>query len=522
MILLDAAESRELDRLSQHRFGIPSYALMTRAGEAVARAALAHRPDAVSGGVTIIAGKGNNGGDGLVAARKLRQLGVATEVVMLAPAAGLKGDAARACGEYQASGGALGELAEDAALPEFNFGVVIDAVFGTGLNAPIGGLPARVIEHINRREIPTIAVDIASGVNADSGAIMGIAIRAERTVTFGCAKYGHVSYPGAEFSGEVQVEDIGFAPDALRIVKPHGCLFERDDAALLLHPRPAASHKGSYGHLLIIAGSRGKGGAAVLAARGALRSGAGLVTAAIPDDIASIVAGAQAELMTEAMPARDGHFDAAPTIERLSSLLEGKSAIAVGPGLGVSNDTQRLLDWLIRHGAHPMRPLLIDADGLNAVAAIGAPVLKDAAGPVVLTPHPGEMARLLGCDISTVNADRIGAARRLMMLTGAHVLLKGAHSVIATPAGEIAINSSGNPGMATGGMGDVLSGIVGALMGQHFTPGDALKLGVFMHGHAADRLARSKGRFGYLAGDLALELPAAFTEIGYGVDPLNH
>jgi len=513
MLLLDAAQSRELDRLTQERFGVPSYALMTRAGEAVARAALRHFPGAPSRGVTIVAGKGNNGGDGLVAARKLLQLGIPTEVLLFTPTASLKGDAARACADYNAAGGALTEVTASTPLPQLSSAVVIDAIFGTGLNAPVAGLPARIIEHLNRLETPRLAVDIASGVNADTGAIMGVAARAARTVTFGVAKFGHFSYPGAAHCGDLEIAEIGFAPKAFALLQPHGCLYERAEAARLLRPRPAASHKGSYGHLLIVAGSRGKGGAVVLASRGALRSGAGLVTAAIPDEIAAVVASGQAELMTEPMPARDGHFDAAPCIARLEPLLQGKSAIVAGPGLGASDDAQQVVDWLIRRGAQPNRPLLLDADGLNVVSRMGPAFLKHASGPLVLTPHPGEMARLLGSDTAAVNADRIGAARQLVALTGANVLLKGARSVIATAGGELAINGSGNPGMATPGMGDVLSGIVGALMGHQLSPADALKLGVFVHGHAADRLAGRIGEFGYLAGDLALELPAAFTEI---------
>lgn len=513
MILLSAAESRELDRLSQERYGIASYSLMTRAGEAVAEAVMRHWPEASRASVLVIAGKGNNGGDGFVAARKLRSEGVPARVLLLAAGAELKGDAARAYRQYTEKGGHVIELHDNAPIPEINAGVVIDAIFGTGLNAAIRGNAARVIEHLNRLDEPIVAVDIASGVNADSGAIMGVAIKASRTVTFGYAKYGHVSYPGAAHCGELHVEEIGFAREALTELAPKGCLFEREEAARLIGPRATESHKGTYGHVLIVAGGYGKGGAAILASRGALRAGAGLVTAAIPECIAGVVASGQAELMTEPMPERDGHFTAASTIERLRELVEGKNAIVSGPGMGVSDDTRELITWLIHEAVQPDRPLLIDADGLNAIAAMGIGMLKQAAGPIVLTPHPGEMARLLNMSTGAINADRIGAARQLARATGANVLLKGARSVIVMADGQTVINSSGNAGMATAGMGDVLSGIVGALMGQGIAPGEALKLGVFMHGHAGDRLAGTMGGFGYLAGDLARELPPAFSEI---------
>ncbi len=513
MILLSAAKSRELDRLSQEKYGIPSYSLMTRAGEAVAESVIRHWPEAIRAGALIVAGKGNNSGDGLVAARKLRSEGIPARVLLLASAENLTGDAARAFRQFSEKGGQVIEFHADNPIPEIVAGVVIDAIFGTGLNALVRDLPARVIDHLNRLEVPIVAVDIASGVNADTGAIMGIAVNAARTVTFGFAKYGHVSYPGAAVCGELQIEDIGFAPAAVPELSPKGCFFERVDAAKLMSPRRANSHKGTYGHVMIVAGAYGKGGAAILASRGALRSGAGLVTAAIPESVAAVVASGQAELMTEPMPDYDGHFDAARTIERLHQLVAGKSALVTGPGLGVSDDIRELITWLIREGAQPHRPVLIDADGLNAIASMGVSILKSASGPVVLTPHPGEMARLLGTTVPEVNADRIGAAQQLFGATGANVLLKGARSVIVTADGQTVINSSGNPGMATAGMGDVLSGIIGALMGQGIAPSEALKLGVFMHGYAADRLAHRVGHFGYLAGDLAVELPGAFTEM---------
>ncbi len=514
MILLNAAESRELDRVSQAQYGIPSYTLMSHAGEAVAQAVARRWPAAVAPDVLVIAGKGNNGGDGFVAARGLAAAGRNVRVLLLVAIADLRDDAARACRDYVAAGGAAIERADETAIGGERPGVVIDALFGTGLNAPVQGPVRDVIEAVNRLDRPIVAVDIASGINADTGALLGAAINATLTVTFGFAKYGHVSYPGAEYCGELEVADIGFAPAAIGDLNPHGRLIDGAEARSLITPRARNTHKGNYGHALIIAGGRGKAGAAILVARGALRSGAGLVTAAIPACVSAIVAGGQAELMTEPIADRDGHFAEAPAIARLEQLIGGKDVIIVGPGIGTSDDIKGLTTWLIREGAQPDRPLLIDADGLNALALIGPGQLRSARGPIVLTPHPGEMARLLDTTTAAVNADRIGAARKLADLTGAHVILKGARSVIVGAAGEVAINSSGNAGMATPGMGDVMSGIIGALIGQRTKVEAAVALGVFVHGFAADRLAARVGRVGYLAGDLADELPAAFTEIG--------
>lgn len=511
MILLNATQSRELDRISQEKYGIPSYSLMTRAGEAVADALVERFPDAAAD-VLVVAGKGNNGGDGFVAARRLIQDGFAVRAVLLGRGADLKGDAARAYAEFRASGGkvieASGESGLDTALSK-RPSAVIDAILGTGLNAEVKDAPRRAIEIVNSFAVPAVAVDIASGVNSDTGAVMGAAIRASLTVTFGFAKFGHVSYPGAGQCGELRIADIGFASRAIDEIAPRGRFLERADLQHLIRARPVNSHKGMYGHPLVIAGSRGKSGAALLASRAALRVGAGLMTAAVPESIQPIVAAGQAELMTEPIADRDGHFDGDHAPDTLKILLDGKNALIVGPGIGVTDDTKRLVEWLILDVSERDRAMLIDADGLNALAAIGCETLKRALGPVVLTPHPGEASRLLGVDTEKINDDRVSAARSLAERTGAIVLIKGARSVIASPDGDVYVNSTGNPGMSTPGMGDALSGIVGALLGQHMRPLDALALGVFLHGYAADRVAARMGRVGYIAGDLIDELPAA-------------
>ncbi len=518
MILLTAQESRELDRLSQEKYGVDSYALMTRAGEAVATVTREKFAGAVRAGVLVVAGKGNNGGDGMVAARKLRQEGVPVRAVLLARHDSLRGDAARAYSEFSSLGGEVSEvLTEEALSRELSGrpGLVIDGIFGSGLSAEVTGLPRRAIESMNSLGVPIVAVDIASGVNCDTGAVMGIAVHASLTVTFGFAKFGHVSYPGAEHCGELRVADIGFAPEAVRDLAPRGRFLEADDVRGWLRPRPHNSHKGMYGHVMVIAGGRGKSGAALLASRGALRMGAGLVTAAVPASVADIVAAGQAELMTEPIADRDGQFDGHAAAKALSGLIQRMTALVAGPGIGVSTGTKDLVSWLIAEGTAPGRPMLLDADGLNAVAELGAEKLKAARGAVVVTPHPGEMARLLGTGTAVVNADRISAAKRLCGY-GPTVLLKGARSVIAAPSGEVYVNSTGNPGMSTPGMGDALSGMVGALLGQGMDPLRALALGVFMHGLAADRVAESYGRIGYIVADVVKELPRTIDALVYG------
>lgn len=520
MKLLNAAQSRQVDLLSQQKYAVPSYALMTRAGESVADESLARWSSArpLTQGALVVAGKGNNGGDGMVAARRLQERGAKVTAVLLGAVQALKGDAARACAEYVGAGGSVAQVEDEESLRRvFNagHGLIIDALFGTGLNAEVRGLPRLAVDLINASQGPVVAVDIASGVNSDTGAIMGTAIEAALTVTFGFAKFGHVSYPGARYCGELKVRDIGFPPAAVDDAGPAGLYLESADVRPLIKPRAADAHKGNFGHPLVIAGGLGKGGAALLASRAALRTGSGLVTAAIPACVAGVVAAGQAELMTEPMPDEAGHFAARPSIERLRALLPGKNALVCGPGIGVSADTKELITFLLQEGAAPQRPLLIDADGLNALAEIGAGMARGAAGPVVLTPHPGEMARLLSQSTAAVNADRISAARRLCEMTGAYCLLKGSRTVIASPAGVVYVNSSGNPGMATAGMGDALSGILGSLLGQGMDPLGALALGVFLHGAAADRIARRVGMAGYLAGDVIGEIPATIAALGY-------
>ncbi len=521
MKLLTAAESRQVDLLSQQKYGVASYALMTRAGEAVAEEIVTRwsSTTAFGQGVLVVAGKGNNGGDGMVAARRLTQLGVSAKAVLLGSGNALKGDAARAYADFVGASGAVGQITSEQSLRAAfaaKPGIVVDAIFGTGLNANIQGLPALAVELVDGCEAPVVAVDIASGVNSDTGAIMGAAVRAAVTVTFGFAKFGQVSYPGAGCCGDLKIVDIGFPPAAVEDVQPRGRYLEAADVRSLIAPRAADSHKGIFGHPLIIAGAMGKSGAAVLGSRAALRTGAGLLTAAIPQCVASVVAAGQAELMTEPMPDADGHFAARATIERLREVLPRKTALVVGPGMEVNSDTRALIQFLVRECASAECPLLIDADGLNALAEMGCALLRTGNGPFVLTPHPGEMARLLSVGTAAVNADRISAARRLCDLTGAHCLLKGNRTVIASPDGVVYVNSSGNPGMATPGMGDALSGIIGALLGQGMKPLDAMALGVYVHGAAADRVARRAGAVGYLAGDIIGELPATLAALEYG------
>jgi len=380
--------------------------------------------------------------------------------------------------------------------------VVVDALLGTGLNAPVSGLAAAVIEAVNRwaesSGRPVLAIDIASGLAADSGRPLGVAIRATVTATFGCAKIGQVVYPGIDYTGILDVVDIGIPPAALAAVHPRTSLLERGEVGRLLPPRPRDAHKGTFGHVLVVGGSRGKTGAALLAAEGAARAGAGLTTLAVPAALQAAFEGRVREVMTAALPEPG----------EIGSLLAGRAAVVCGPGLGVTDETRAVVAEVVRRTP---APLVLDADGLNIVAGTG--LLRERAGPTVVTPHPGEMARLLGCETAEVQADRLAAARRVARGEGVVVVLKGARTVIAAPDGEAAISPAGNPGMASGGTGDVLAGIVGGLLGQGLAPFDAAILGVLAHGAAGDRVAARQGEVGLLAGDLLAELPPTLAEL---------
>lgn len=516
MIVATAEEMRRMDRLTIEKYGVPGLALMERAGEGVARALLERFERAAKKGVLVVAGKGNNGGDGLVVARLLKKKRIRCEVALLAR----KGDLSRDAGEnlraYLKAGGKVfavidGAGAELASRLQGK-GLLVDAIFGTGLKTEVRGLYSDAIALMNASGLPIVAVDIPSGLDTDLGRPLGNAIQADMTVTLGYPKTGLVTYPGLSYAGELVVAEIGIDPAAAAEVAPKTGLLREEEMRWLVPLREPDTHKGTYGHLLVVAGARGKTGAAILACRAAMRSGAGLVTLAAPRSLNDILAGALVEVMTE--PLRD---DANEEMEPLGDeewgrLLEKKNALLFGPGIGVKDSTRGALRWLLRNLELPW---VIDADGLNNLALETAR-LRGAKSAPVITPHPGEMARLIGKDTAAVNRDRIGAARSFALEHRCHVVLKGARSVIATADGRVFINPTGNPGMASGGMGDVLAGILAALLGQGFSAEDAMKLGVFLHGFVADRIAAEKGEIGLIASDIIDHLPSGMRALAAG------
>jgi NAD(P)H-hydrate epimerase len=373
-------------------------------------------------------------------------------------------------------------------------------------------LYAKAINLINASGLPVIAVDLPSGLDADRGSSLGTAVQAEMTVTFGFPKVGEVIYPGLSHAGDLVVADIGIPEEAVEKVNPKSELLEQDQMAWLVPRREPDTHKGTYGHLFVLAGSRGKTGAAIMGCRAAMRVGTGLVTLAAPRSLNDIFAGALVEVMTEPLRDRPDEQPEPPGDEEWRRLLDKKSAVLFGPGIGVNDWCSTALRWLLQNLETPW---VIDADGLNNLAQEPRR-LRSAKTPPVLTPHTGEMARLTGSDTKTVNEDRVEIARRFAGEYHCHVVLKGARTVIATAGGRVFINPTGNPGMASGGMGDVLAGMLAGFLAQGFAVEDALRLGVFLHGFAGDLVASAKGEIGMIASDVIEMLPDGLRRLSEG------
>jgi NAD(P)H-hydrate epimerase len=490
--ILTRAQMQEADRIAIEEVGIPSLVLMEVAGRAVADAA-AERANGRP--ILVLSGTGNNGGDGVVAARHLHERGHDVTVVVL-------GDPDAASPDMVAQlamAARLGIAPEivsgsDAALDVASLverhGIVIDALFGTGLARAIEGWRAEVIEVVDASDAEIVAVDLPSGIDADTGAVLGVAFHADVTVTFQFPKFGHVLYPGRERTGELRVVDIGIPPSRLGDVRPFGEIVTGDVLSEAWPPRSADSHKGTYGHLLVVAGAPDRPGAALLAGRAALRSGAGLVTIASDAETIARIAGALDELMGLSL-------GASITSGAILDALETRTALAIGPSLDPATLAPVIRDVLERAKC----PAVVDA---GALAALGTDLawLRRRTYPTVLTPHPGEMARLFGGDARSVQSDRVGVARRVAEASGATVVLKGASTVIAGPDGRVGVILTGNPGMATGGSGDVLAGIVGALLAQGADAELAARAGAEAHGQAGDRAEADVGEVSLSASDL--------------------
>ena len=494
--------------------GIPSATLMENAGRGAATVLMGLLPalgvPRRGARVAIVCGKGGNGGDGFVVARWLRRRGMDPLVLLGARPEDIGGDAGAKLAALRRAG-VRPTVVEDAArVGALMSGakVVVDALLGTGTRGAPAGLTAALIEGINASGRPVVALDIPSGLPADGGAPAGVAVRATATLTFAGIKYGLVQPPGLDFAGRVTVVSIGI-PEAEVARGVRTWLIERADVAAHFPSRPRDGHKGTYGHLLVVAGSLGKTGAAALTARAAMRTGAGLVTVATAASQQPIVAGLVLEAMSEALAETAVGSLALGAGERVRELAGTRDAVALGPGLGLDADTQDLARSL---SGGLDRPLVIDADALTALAG-RLDLLRHAPAPRTLTPHPGEMARLLGVSVADVQRDRVAAARGVATGHGVHVALKGATTVVAAADGRVFLNPTGNPGMASGGTGDALTGMLGALLARRMAPVDALVCAVYLHGLAGDLAAARRGEESLIASDLIESIPDAFAAL---------
>lgn len=526
MKALTASEMREVDRLTTERYGIPSLQLMENAGAGFFEFLRSAYADVAASHAAILCGKGNNGGDGFVVARLLQEKGLNPQVYVFADLKTVRGDAAENLGRLKQSGARIEEITDlaqwDAVREEVaKSRVIVDALLGTGLKGKVEGLLASVIEDVNKisRDATSlqpegvVAVDTPSGLPSDGESAEGLVIRAHATVTFTAPKIGQLVARDAPCCGKLHVRDIGSPRELIEeLGKGKVRWIEPWEFRELPLVRQADSHKGKFGHVLVIAGSLGKSGAAILASRGALRAGAGLVTVATPNMVLPMVAAAQAEVMTEPLAStKVGTISAANgKADTLRALMQGKTLLAIGPGIGTHKETQRFVTSLVRQ---TNLPVILDADGLNAFAAGRARDLaKRKSEFLAITPHPGEMARLLGVSNAQVQADRLGIALKAAADWKAHVILKGFHTILATPKGRALVNTTGNPGMAKGGSGDVLTGILAGTVSQlGVQHGErALALGVYLHGRAADESVSQRAEEGLLAGEIADTLPATY------------
>jgi NAD(P)H-hydrate epimerase len=513
MRVLNAAQMRDADRRTIEDVGLPSLVLMENAGRQTVAAIEAMYADLAERQVAVLCGRGNNGGDGFVVARTLAQRGVGVSVFLIGRVADVRGDARTNLEILGRLGHTVVEIADSQAW-ELHFSevgdctLIVDAIFGTGLNAPVSGLIESVIADVNTSGIPVVAIDLPSGLSADSHEPIGPSIEAGLTVTLAAPKLPLVLPPADLRAGDIVIADIGIPAEVIDAVDgPRVELLTRASMRELLVPRTPDSHKGDYGRVLVVAGSVGKTGAAHLAAVGALRSGAGLVTVATPSSCAAIVASMAPEYMTEPLDEAVNGLDP-DGVDRLLEI--ARDVVAIGPGLGQAEATREFIKQLVDRAT---MPVVVDADGLNAFANDPDRLSGREGRDVIITPHPGEMARLVGMSTDEVQASRLEIARNFAIAHRVYVVLKGHRTLIATPDEKVFINPTGNPGMATGGTGDVLTGMIAAWLAQLLDAEAACKLAVYLHGMAGDLAEADEGEVAMTATDLVGHLSDAVLEL---------
>jgi len=514
MRILNAAQMREADRFTIDEIGLPSLVLMENAGRQVVAAMEAAFEAQLEGPVAVLCGRGNNGGDGFVVARTLLQRGIEAVVFVIGALSDVRGDARTNLDILGRLGVTVVEINDEQSW-ELHFSeisqctLIVDAIFGTGLKAPLAGMLETVVADVNASDIPIVSIDLPSGLSSDTPHLIGDCMDASMTVTLAAPKIPLIVPPGEAHAGDVVIADIGIPYEVIEgLDGPHLELMTPEQIRGLISPRADDSHKGDFGRVTVIAGSRGKTGAAHLSAMGALRSGAGLVTVATPESCLPVVAAMAPEYMTEALAeTADGGVTTA-ALDRVLDLTQ--DVIVCGPGLGRTEDVRGFVQALVDRATVP---LVLDADAITVFAEEPAALVGREERDVIITPHPGEMARLIGASIEDVQANRIEVAADFATTHRVYVVLKGHRTVIATPEGHVFINPTGNPGMATGGTGDVLAGMLGAWLAQLLDAEAACRLAVFLHGYAGDIAESAEGQVSMTATDLLAVIGDALNQL---------
>jgi hydroxyethylthiazole kinase-like uncharacterized protein yjeF len=509
MKVLTSNQMKKIDRTAIEKIGILGPILMENAGLQIFKKLRERFPEMSKEKIVIVSGKGNNGGDGFVVARHLYNHGADPEVLLLASKAEVRGDAAVNLKIAEKIGVKVSEICspKDWSLQKGKIllgTVLVDAIFGTGLTKPVHGLQAKVIEHINKSKAYKIAVDIPSGLSSDTFQIIGPCIKADLTVTLAAPKVAHIFPPAEEYVGELVVADISLPSFLFEDKNLKLELVEKATILPYFKKRKKDTHKGTYGHLFILSGSLGKTGAAVMAGKAALKMGAGLVTVGTPASCLPIVARSMIELMTEPLPETAEKTLSHEALRKVLGLLQGKDALMIGPGISTHKSTSELVFSLL---PQINVPTVVDADALNILAS-KPEIIKALRQPAVLTPHPGEFARLLGLSTREVVARKLELAPQFAQEYGVYLVLKAYRTITASPDGRIFVNPTGNPGMATAGSGDVLSGMIASMIVQEKNLLEAVLAAVYIHGLSGDIGAKKLGEKALTAGDIIRYLPS--------------
>jgi len=508
-VVVTAQQMAAMDKYTIGQVGIPGVVLMENAGRGITQVALFMLGEPKQKLVQIFCGSGNNGGDGYVVARHLLNLGVRVETFILSQREKIKGDAHTNLIILENMGHAPTFIDHVPNRPLNLPNLIVDAILGTGVTSPLQGLYAQAVEYINSLSVPVLAVDIPTGINADTGAIEGPAIKAAKTATMALLKRGLLFSPGREHAGQVEMVDISMPPSVAVRQSPKVFLLEKEDVVPWLPKRPPAAHKNQCGTVALIAGSRGFTGAAALAAEATLRTGAGLAYLCIPASLNIIFETKSTEVITWPFDDADMGYLHSHSFGEILSRIQTQKVVALGPGLGQHGKTVELVHLLLQNLD---KPLVLDADGLNACAS-NPELIKNYPAELVLTPHPGELSRLIGASAKEITADPIEVARGISQAWKKVLVLKGGPTVVALPDGRVFINSTGNAGMATGGSGDVLTGIIAGLLAQGLGAEQAALASVYIHGLAGDLACASLGEMGMIAGDILQRVPQAILSI---------